>query len=423
EGKADEAGSPRAHPPTNVAGLQMSPFTRRELMSSPQIDSTDLSLSVNDTAPTDDFSLRASKRTSSGTLKTPSSSLPSSPQKESRNSPSLDNEKIQEISSNLRTRLSYAMLKVQNGWTTRSLEEIEQKVKEPSSQNSPGTEFSRPDYPHRISISPSLAASSQLYHLSRSDKAADSVIAATHVIIDTDREGRLSTTTAITTTGPAPNSSTLTRHVNTTSKGSPTKGSSSIYSHPISRSYSSVSPSRSISPDVVQSGDHILKKELYSPSHRQQEASGSPTQSATSIVSVPHTPTRMRTTKSKGGVPITPEGLPVLGTFSNKIPPSLARFSPSPSKRKGKTNSGSHSTQNYDRSDRIHTGTSAVVAAAAAAAAELEKEEKQRMGYQKDNTSRLGNNAKQRQISEAEAIESLMFLSSPTTRSWSESER
>ncbi|MCJ1413929.1 hypothetical protein MMC32_000254 [Xylographa parallela] len=71
------------------------------------------------------------KRTASGHVKSASSSLATSPIEVLGNSHSRNTSttsagtQINELSDKLRTRLSYAMIKVQNGWQTRTIDEVE----------------------------------------------------------------------------------------------------------------------------------------------------------------------------------------------------------------------------------------------------------------------------------------------------------
>ncbi|KAI9746279.1 MAG: hypothetical protein M1835_002454, partial [Candelina submexicana] len=82
------------------------------------------------------------KRTANGDLKPESASLPGSPisviPKHSRNM-SIDSggSNISELSSQLRARLSYAMVKVQNGWQGRSLDEVENLTSPTASASKP----------------------------------------------------------------------------------------------------------------------------------------------------------------------------------------------------------------------------------------------------------------------------------------------
>ncbi|KAF2102126.1 hypothetical protein NA57DRAFT_73563 [Rhizodiscina lignyota] len=115
---------------------------------------------------------QASKRTASGTIKptapstvayagiTAGRSSPPKPSQlgHSRSQSSVDGlnkAKIAEISAQLKTRLSYAMVKVQNGWEKRSIEDLENQITSPSqlsnSRKTPSTptptgfgHFSRP---------------------------------------------------------------------------------------------------------------------------------------------------------------------------------------------------------------------------------------------------------------------------------------
>lgn len=131
---------------------------------------------------------------------------------------------------------------------------------------------------------------------------------------------------------------------------------------------------------------------------------------------------QQRTAKSPAGVPVRPDGLPVLGTFSNKVPPGISRNSTSPTPRRIRPARASH--------ERSQSGTTlippmtpkqtadaaaAITAAAAAAAEELELEENN--GRRGSDSSSSNADEASRQKSEVDAIESLMFLSSPTARS------
>ncbi|KAI9890181.1 MAG: hypothetical protein M1814_004343 [Vezdaea aestivalis] len=86
------------------------------------------------------------KRTASGAIKEPSASLPTSPldilpQTHSRTaSVESNSSRFSEIGAQLRSRLSYAMVKVQHGWEKHSLEEIEQLAEQklsPTSTSAP----------------------------------------------------------------------------------------------------------------------------------------------------------------------------------------------------------------------------------------------------------------------------------------------
>ncbi|KAH6676409.1 hypothetical protein B0J14DRAFT_476879 [Halenospora varia] len=86
------------------------------------------------------------KRTADGQVKSGGSGSPESPQKRghSRNtsnvsSASVASSRIGEISAELRTRLSYAMVKVNNGWQSNSIDEVESLASQagsPTSSNS-----------------------------------------------------------------------------------------------------------------------------------------------------------------------------------------------------------------------------------------------------------------------------------------------
>lgn len=99
------------------------------------------------------------KRTSSGTLKPTqhSSSVPNSPTvpRVKDKTPTINPERIAELSSDLRTRLSYALLKVQNGWQKRSLDEVESICSQQGSPVSAGRKArdSMSASPRRFSMS------------------------------------------------------------------------------------------------------------------------------------------------------------------------------------------------------------------------------------------------------------------------------
>lgn len=86
------------------------------------------------------------KRTADGQIKSPSPPSPTRPRRgHSRNTSAVSNvssaasSRIGEISSELRTRLSYAMVKVNNGWQSNSIDEVESLASQagsPTSSNS-----------------------------------------------------------------------------------------------------------------------------------------------------------------------------------------------------------------------------------------------------------------------------------------------
>ncbi|KAK9464986.1 hypothetical protein V1512DRAFT_211862 [Lipomyces arxii] len=388
-----DAASPRAHPPP-AAETYVSPYTSKK------VQTTDAEETTGDgnESPT-----RPSKRTASGSAKTPTNSQPASPTKAVSNSPLADKEKMQEISLNLRKRLSYAMLKVQNGWTSQSIDEIEQTVKNTSPRGSP-LKSPKPDYPQKLTAPQPVTTTSQLLSMSQDSPR----ITATHVVIDEDEHGRLSTTTSMTTVD---------------SSGSPGQSRDSIEVVKHDKTYESFwlnhTPQDANAPHIqLLKPRPILQfakpKPTYTTLKFQPPLSADPNYDAPVPIIVKRQktppPRKAAPAISDGGFPITANGLPALGTFSNKVPPALnnrTSTSPSPSSRRK-----SKSSYNKVRSDSLSNVTGvAVVAAAAAAAAELEKEEA------------IRTEPASRQRSEVDAIESLIFLSSPTGRSWNESER
>ncbi|KAK6507544.1 hypothetical protein TWF481_005975 [Arthrobotrys musiformis] len=85
------------------------------------------------------------KRTASGAIKAPSTSLPATPYQPATSSPRNGRERIGELSTQLRSRLSYAMIKMQNGLQGQSFDQVENFIVE-KRQN-------------RLSQSPSITAS------------------------------------------------------------------------------------------------------------------------------------------------------------------------------------------------------------------------------------------------------------------------
>ncbi|KAK9366747.1 hypothetical protein V1509DRAFT_582580 [Lipomyces kononenkoae] len=400
----DAVVSPTAHPPVPSEPALSPDATRRMLVAAGKADDGE---QQQEDDHTESSPSRPSKRTASGSMKTPVSSQPPSPEKGVGSSPIIDKDRIEEISSNLRTRLSYAMLKVQHGWTGQSLDELEQNVK-PSPQHSP-YKSPKPDYPHTLTIAPSLGRASKLFEYAGLNNSPQ--LKAAQVVIDEDENGHLSTTTSTATADiKSPSSPTHMRQ----DLGSKTydpfwmdeaaPGSRHhVSSHPLSSPASSRSRSRSGG---------------YTHLQFQPPLSANPNfKTPVQIMTTSPPPSRQKFSppKSKGGAPITPDGLPALGTFSNKLPPSLSSrqsISPSPSsRRKGKPLQ--HTSQSGI------SATVADVAAVAAAAAEIEKEEAEK----NKRAAAATEGADDRQKSEVDAIESLMFLSSPTTRSWSEADR
>ncbi|KAJ8104301.1 hypothetical protein POJ06DRAFT_244179 [Lipomyces tetrasporus] len=398
EGHENAVGSPRAHPPVQAEPALSPNATRPTSVAAPKDgdEDDDGFRSDAETSPT-----RPSKRTASGAIKTPISSQPSSPQKGVGSMPLIDKDRIQEISSNLRTRLSYAMMKVQHGWTGQSLDELEQTVKPQSSPQQSPYKPPKPDYSHTLTVQPSIAPSSQLFEYTRSDS---SQMTATQVVIAEDENGHLSTTTSMSTVdskAPSP----FHRRRESDSK---TYDSFWMSHSPSSRQAPPGTPS---SPTSSKSRP---RSGGYAHLQFQPPLSADPNYSAPVPIAASSSPPRHKFSppKSKGGAPITPSGLPALGTFSNKLPPSLSSrqsTSPSPSTRRR--------SKQLHKSQVVMSATVADVAAVAAAAAELEKAEAEK------KRSAAGDVADNRQKSEVDAIESLMFLSSPTTRSWSEPER
>ncbi|KAF2668454.1 hypothetical protein BT63DRAFT_456095 [Microthyrium microscopicum] len=97
----------------------------------------------DDSAFTDPASLnKGSKRTASGTVKPPSPTRAVPPTE--RSETVKKDLKVGELSSKLRTRLKYAMMKVQNGWEGQSLDQVEQlSQSQLSSPASPASAFTR----------------------------------------------------------------------------------------------------------------------------------------------------------------------------------------------------------------------------------------------------------------------------------------
>ncbi|ORY10026.1 hypothetical protein BCR34DRAFT_602362 [Clohesyomyces aquaticus] len=104
---------------------------------------------------------QASKRTASGTVKNTAlaadgaAAAASAGHRRNISVESNSNTRIGELSARLQTRLSYAMVKVQNGWEKQSLEELEEL---PSQRGSPTSaharsEGSRPPFESPLSIS------------------------------------------------------------------------------------------------------------------------------------------------------------------------------------------------------------------------------------------------------------------------------
>ncbi|KAK9353146.1 hypothetical protein V1523DRAFT_349851 [Lipomyces doorenjongii] len=394
EGQDDAVGSPHAHPPVQSEPV-LSPNALRttSVAASNDGDEDDVFRADTEASP-----MRSSKRTASGAIKTPVSSQPPSPHKGLSSSPLIDKDRIQEISSNLRTRLSYAMMKVQHGWTGQSLDELEQNVKQ-TPQLSPN-KSPKPDYPHTLTIPPSFGSSSQLFEYTRPENPT---MTATQVVIDEDENGHLSTTTSMAAAGSKTPSSPIHRRGELDSK----TYESFWMSHAPGARHAAPQP-----PSSPTSSRSRSRSGGYTHLQFQPPLSANPNFKTP----VPISPPRQRFSppKSKRGAPITPNGLPALGTFSNKLPPSLSSrqsTSPSPSARR-------KSKPQLHKSQGGVSATVADVAAVAAAAAEFEKEE-----AEKKRAAAAGETTDDRQKSEVDAIESLMFLSSPTTRSWSEAER
>ncbi|KAK9372723.1 uncharacterized protein V1513DRAFT_451356 [Lipomyces chichibuensis] len=390
EGHDDAVGSPHAHPPVQSTP-SLSPNAQR---ATSFVTTKDGDEDGTETSPT-----RPSKRTASGATKTPVSSQPPSPHKGVSSSPLIDKDRIQEISSNLRTRLSYAMMKVQHGWTGQSLEELEQNVNQSPQRalyKSP-----KPDYPHTLTIPPSFGSSAQLFEYTRPDNPT---VTATQVVIDEDENGHLSTTTSM-AAADSNTPSPIHRRGDLDSK----TYESFWMSHATGARQAAPQPPTS----PAATSRSRSRSGGYTHLQFQPPLSANPNfKTPVPITSPPRQ--KFSPAKSKRGAPITPNGLPALGTFSNKLPPSLSfrqSTSPSPSARR-------KSKPQLHKSQGGVSATVADVAAVAAAAAEFEKRE-----AEKKRAAAAGEGTDDRQKSEVDAIESLMFLSSPTTRSWSEAER
>ncbi|KAA6409931.1 MAG: hypothetical protein FRX48_06544 [Lasallia pustulata] len=93
----------------------------------------------------------ANGETKSGGASSPRSPIPTTPRRHAKHaSVSSNGSQIGELSAQLRTRLSYAMVKVQHGWQTRTISEVETLVSQNPSPISPS-----PISPSPISPSPS----------------------------------------------------------------------------------------------------------------------------------------------------------------------------------------------------------------------------------------------------------------------------
>ncbi|KAF8461681.1 hypothetical protein BDZ91DRAFT_797721 [Kalaharituber pfeilii] len=117
------------------------PATQAASLSNSAADA--LTASSSSITPPAPAAVAGSKRTSSGAVK-PAVSVPNSPidvmfsptsAAGVQSSPRVDPGRIQELSAQLRTRLKYARIKVDNNWTTKSLDQVESIYH--SNQNSP----------------------------------------------------------------------------------------------------------------------------------------------------------------------------------------------------------------------------------------------------------------------------------------------
>ncbi|KAF3937302.1 hypothetical protein ABW19_dt0201793 [Dactylella cylindrospora] len=104
------------------------------------------------------------KRTASGAIKGPSTSLPATPYQPSSASPRNGRERIGELSTQLRSRLSYAMIKMQNGLQGQTFDQVEHFIAEKRHNRlsqSPSTTANTPLIPS-ASIGSSYTASQAL---------------------------------------------------------------------------------------------------------------------------------------------------------------------------------------------------------------------------------------------------------------------
>ncbi|KAK9446598.1 uncharacterized protein V1518DRAFT_423550 [Limtongia smithiae] len=316
--------------------------------------------------------------------------------------------RLQALSANLRARLSYALVKVQNGWATHSLSDLEEmaaraavapQLKDAVAANGGGVGAN--GYPMRLAP----ASPNQL-------------------VIDRDERGRLST---MLETSPNSVSASVARRSSSGGAGAAARQTRHRRATSDPKSYASFwSTSLPYTPPQSSHSSHSFttdqgyRQKAYTQLQFQPPLSADP-KFPVPVPIIANGPPRIAgrgnspPRSSRGGkthalsvsprtrtrVPIAADGLPILGTFSNKIPVGMGgATSPSPTKRK------THHARTPLR--KGGDGAAAVVAAAAAAAAELEREE----AAQKVS----GGSGVKQQSSEADAVESLMFLSSPTTR-------
>ncbi|KAK7203438.1 hypothetical protein BZA70DRAFT_297204 [Myxozyma melibiosi] len=420
------------------------------------------------------------KRTVSGSIKSPEK-------------PSSD--RIQQISENLRARLSLAMLKVQHGWTDQSLEELEQTAAKSPRQR---------DHPRRMSIPPQTSAETTTPRPASwagfaDHKRTNSAPPAANGNLVSPRAPAASYYHQQQTTGLPPHSQQNPTSVSPSFYAPPTQSSpvyyyqqahpppppfanyneqqvyyeqqrlydQQVYEEQLRRYEQQLRLAKYREPDFLHDTDAAHERERQMPyysshlkntslppplppqqryyvppvpppgyrpasfaspqpqspeHHRRGSVSrGRKSQSSLSP-EIAHS--RLSPIQTSTGVPVRPDGLPVLGTFSNKVPPGIARNSTSPSPRKAKPNKttrarphSGHSTFPPLTSKQTADAAAAITAAAAAAAEELKKEELSGRRRGSDSSSSSNTDEASRQKSEVDAIESLMFLSSPTARS------
>ncbi|KAK9460649.1 uncharacterized protein V1516DRAFT_686304 [Lipomyces oligophaga] len=336
-------------------------------------------------------------------------------------------DRIHELSTNLRTRLSYAMLKVQNGWASQSLDEIEHNVS--SSPNSSPVKSNRGN-----SFSQQISTSSpRLLSISGSFSGSpEQPYARTRVVVDERGHGSVADSFESSPESMNGHKRTASAPAHTSSTRTVPVKSSLALDTDTSLDHAHFSHRRN-------SASTALRFSMAT-SSRNGTASTHPTSRPASSGTTQY-PAPNMTIKTKGGVAISPaSGLPVLGTFSNKVPPGVTRksTSPTPNRRKSKsqhyqqqrnTNVSLPVTTAQQRADAAAVmAAAAVVAAARDLKSDIQKSPLQTNTVLSGDSRRsiTGDDDASRKKSEVEAIESLMFLSSPTARSiqsWGDNDR
>ncbi|USP75602.1 uncharacterized protein yc1106_02876 [Curvularia clavata] len=140
QGKSAVAPTPMLEQPAKTSGV--------DARAAPRIDTAPVKESPSgDTAASpkslESPATQGSKRTADGSLKTagvvleaPASYRPMAAHKRNKSMDTHSGTRIGELSAQLKTRLSYAMVKVQNGWEKQSLEELEESQSQRGSPNS-----------------------------------------------------------------------------------------------------------------------------------------------------------------------------------------------------------------------------------------------------------------------------------------------